>query len=316
MFPIIKKIIKGFKHPRIAIIYFIENSHLFDRMDDEKYLKLMWRMRFGTSLDLDHPQTYTEKMQWLKLYNRRPEYSDLVDKFEVKKIVADKIGDKYIIPTLGVWDSIEDIDWDSLPNQFVLKTTNGSDSSGVVICRDKNDFDIVSAKNKLAKSLKLDIYKTMREWPYKGIKKRIIAEAYLSDSGQKDGNTAEDEQLKDYKFYCFSGEPKFMMLASNRFSTHNFNFYDMSFNKLPITSVSGTRSEVEFEKPRKFEEMKEIASILSQGFAHIRVDLYYSGDNVYFGELTFFDTSGYDDFSSPEWNLQCGKWLVLPEKSA
>lgn len=313
-----KKFVKAIKHPSVALCYMIENSHLFDKMDDEKYLKMIWRVKFGTKLNLDNPKTFTEKLQWLKLYDRKPEYTNLVDKYEVKKIVAEKIGEQYIIPTLGLWNNVDEIDWESLPQQFVLKTTHGSDSGGVVICKNKNEFDRNAAIKKLSKSMRGDVYKTLREWPYKDINKRILAEAYLSDIQNADKQQStrdEQEQLKDYKFYCFGGEPKFMLIASNRFTSHNFNYYDMSFNKLPLTSAVGLQADVMFEKPMQFDEMKRIATILSQGFAHIRVDLYCSGGKVYFGELTFFDSSGYDDFSSEEWNKKCGDWIKLPEKT-
>lgn len=311
-----KKIAKAINHPSVALCYMIEKSHLFDSMSDENYLKMMWRIKFGTKLDLENPQTFTEKLQWLKLYDRKPEYTNWVDKYEVKRIVGDMIGDKYIIPTLGVWDTVEEIDWAALPQQFVLKTTHGSDSSGVVICQNKDEFDKAAAVKKLKKSMKSDVYKTMREWPYKDIKKRVIAEAYLTDSKNVDNQSISiggGGQLKDYKFYCFGGVPKFMLIASNRFTTHNFNYYDMEFNKLPLTSAVGSQSDVVFDKPEQFDEMKEIATILSQGFAHIRVDLYCSGGKVYFGELTFYDSSGYDDFSSEEWNRKCGDWIKLPK---
>ncbi|MCR4826972.1 MAG: glycosyl transferase [Bacteroidales bacterium] len=314
----IKKIVKAISHPSMTLCYLIECSHLFEGISDEKYLKMMWRIKFGTKLDLENPKTFTEKLQWLKLYDRKPEYTNLVDKYEVKKIVADMIGEKYIIPTLGVWDSVDEIEWGSLPQQFVLKTTHGSDSGGVVICKDKNTLDKKAAKKKLLKSMKSDVYRTMREWPYKNINKRIIAETYLTDLGTADNQCIADcgeSQLKDYKFYCFDGEPKFMLIASNRFTTHNFNYYDMKFNKLPLTSAVGSQADVVFDKPDQFDEMKEIATILSQGFAHIRVDLYCSGGQVYFGELTFYDSSGYDDFSSEEWNKKCGDWIKLPEES-
>lgn len=312
-----KRIVKAVKNPSMALCYLIESSHLFENMDDEKYLKMMWRIKFGYKLDLENPRTFTEKLQWLKLYDRKPEYTDIVDKYEVKKIVADKIGEEYIIPTLGLWNSVDEIDWDNLPQQFVLKTTNGSDSGGVVICKNKAEFDREAARKKLSKSLKSDVYKTMREWPYKNIKKRILAEAYLTDEYNTDNQQIENNggQLKDYKFYCFGGTPKFMLIASNRFTNHNFNYYDMDFNKLPLTSAVGSQAEVVFEKPERFDEMIKIATVLSQGFAHIRVDLYSSGGKVYFGELTFYDSSGYDDFSCEEWNKKCGDWITLPEKT-
>lgn len=305
----IRRIVKALKNPRMLVSYLVENFHLFDKMDDEKYLKMLWRIRFSSSLDLSNPQTFTEKLQWLKIHDRKPFYTSIVDKSLVKDYVAQKIGEDYIIPTLGIWNTPEEIEWDKLPRQFVLKTTNGSDSSGVVICKDINNFDKKEACKKLNKSLKGNVYYSLREWPYKNVIGRIIAEKYLSDLSEED--VSEKAQLRDYKFYCFSGIPKFMLIASNRFTAHNFNYFDMNFNKINLVSSVGNQSEEDFEKPSNFEEMKRVASILSKDFAHIRVDLYSCGGKVYFGELTFYDSSGYDDFSSSEWNLQCGKLINL-----
>lgn len=274
---------------------------------DKLFLKLKYRVMMGRSLDLNNPKTYTEKLQWLKLYNRKPEYTTMVDKFAVKKYVAGIIGEEYIIPTLGVWDTPEQIEWDMLPNQFVLKTTHGGGGEGVIICKDKRKFDTKTAVEKLNFLLRTDIYYTFREWPYKNVRKRIIAEKYLED-----GDTGE---LKDYKFYCFGGEPKVMLLASNRFTTHNFDYFDMNFNRLPMQSVVGNNSEAAFDKPERFEEMKHLAQKLSEGIPHIRVDLYYSQGKVFFGELTFFDASGYDDMSSNFWNTLWGSWIKLPKIS-
>ncbi len=272
---------------------------------DRIYLKLLYRLKLGRKLDLKNPKRFTEKLQWLKLYDRKPNYPKLVDKAEAKDYVAGIIGDEYIIPTLGVWNHPEDIDWDNLPDRFILKTTHGGGGSGVVICNDKSQFDKKMAIDKLNRSMKQDIYATLREWPYKDIPHRVIAEQLLEKDSQYD-------DIPDYKFYCFNGIPKVVLIATNRFTDHNFNYYDMEFNKLNITSSAGRNAAIVFSKPSRFEEMKEIALKLSQGFAHIRVDLYYSNNKIYFGELTFYDSSGFDNLSSDSVDLEWGSWIKLP----
>ena len=274
---------------------------------DRIYLKLLYRLKLGRKLDLKNPKRFTEKLQWLKLYDRMPNYPKLVDKAEVKDYVAGIIGDEYIIPTLGVWNHPEDIDWDNLPDRFILKTTHGGGGSGVVICNDKSQLDKKTAIDKLNRSMKQDIYATLREWPYKDISHRVIAEQLLDKDSQYD-------DIPDYKFYCFNGIPKIVLIATNRFTDHYFNYYDMEFNKLNITSSAGRNAAIEFSKPSQFEKMKEIASKLSHDFAHIRVDLYYSNNKIYFGELTFYDSSGFDNLSSDSVDLEWGSWIKLPKE--
>lgn len=274
---------------------------------DKLYLKLLYRFKLGRKLDLNNPKRFTEKLQWLKLYDRKPLYTKLVDKAEVKRYIADIIGEEYVIPTLGVWNNPEDIDWDSLPNRFILKTTHGGGGSGVIICNDKSQLNREKVIKTLNLSMKGNIYATLREWQYKDVPHRIIAEQLLDKDPQYD-------DVPDYKFYCFNGEPKVLLIATNRFTDHNFNYYDMGFKKLNITSSAGRNAAIEFSKPSCFEEMKEIASKLSQGFAHIRVDLYYSNNKIYFGELTFYDSSGFDNLSSDRIDLEWGGWIELPNK--
>ena len=289
--------------PSLAMLGLITRLNFL--FSDKIYLKLLYRLKLGRRLDLKCPRRFTEKLQWLKLYDRKPLYTKLVDKAEVKDYVAGIIGDEYIIPTLGLWNKPEDIDWNSLPDRFILKTTHGGGGSGVVICDDKGQLDKKKAVDKLNRSMKQDIYATLREWPYKDVPHRVIAEQLLDKDSQYD-------DVPDYKFYCFNGIPKVVLIATNRFSDHNFNYYDMEFKKLNITSSAGSNAAIEFSKPSRFEEMKEIASKLSQGFAHIRVDLYYSNNKIYFGELTFYDSSGFDNLSSDSVDLEWGGWIKLP----
>lgn len=275
---------------------------------EDFFLKLLFKACMHRELDLSNPKSYSEKLQWLKLYNRRSYYPRLVDKYEVKEYVASKIGDEYIIPTIGIWDSFESIDFEKLPNQFVLKTTNGGGSTGVVICKDKQSFDIDSARKKLNKSMHTNVY--MGEWPYKKIKPRIIAEKYMEDE--------ETGELRDYKFFCFDGEVKALFIATDRGVVGDqpkFDFYDESFTHLPFRQGHPHQTKKIIEKPKTFELMKEIASKLSQGEPHERIDLYEINGEVYFGEITFFHFGGLEPFEPIEWDYRFGEWLNLPNKT-
>lgn len=272
--------------------------------NDELYLKLLFRLYMGKKLNLEHPKTYCEKLQWLKLHDRKPEYTRMVDKVTAKEYVASIIGESYIIPTLGVWKSFDEIDFSILPNQFVLKTNNGGGGGGVVICKNKTTFNNKKAKKKLVRSMKANLYKTLREWPYKNIKSKILAEQFMQD---------DSGQLRDYKFFCFAGVVKVVLIATNRFTSHNFNYYDPLFNLLPIESRDGKRSNSVINKPKKWEEMIQIAEKLSKGIPFVRVDLYEVDNQVFFGELTFYDSSGYDDLSSEHWNMVFGDWIQLSD---
>lgn len=274
-------------------------------INDKNFYRLQYYAILGKLPNIDNPSLYTEKLQWLKLYDHNPLYTQIVDKYEVKQYISKIIGDQYIIPTIGVWDSPKDIDFNSLPNRFVLKTTFGGGGDGIAICRDKEHADINVIREKIEKSFNTNPYLRAREWPYKNVPHRVIAEKYMED---------DSGELRDYKFYCFDGIPKVMLVASNRFTNHNFNYFDMDFKVLPITSAMGSHAEVTFERPACFDEMKDIAAKLSAGFSHVRVDLYYCEGKTYFGELTLYDSSGFDDLNSEEWNQKFGDWLKLPEK--
>lgn len=291
------------EHPQVPLLTLLQKTGFL--FPDKAYLKLFYRLKMGRRLDLKEPQRYTEKIQWLKLYDRQPLYSTIVDKYAVKPYISKIIGENYIIPTIGVWNKPEEINWDALPDQFVLKTTNGGGGSGVVICKEKSKLIIQHTIRVLKESLKNDLYGRLREWPYKNVPPRVIAEKYMED---------ESGELRDYKFYCFNGEPKVMLLASNRFTSHNFNYYDMDFNLLPINSSMGAGSNKTFNRPEKFDEMKSLAGVLSKGFPHVRVDLYCINAQVYFGELTLYDSSGYDNLSSDAEDLRWGSWMDLPSK--
>jgi hypothetical protein len=276
-------------------------------LPDIAYLKLLFRYRMGKKLDLKHPQTYSEKLQWLKLYDRNPLYTTLVDKHEVKTYVAEHAGSQYVIPELGLWDTPAEIDWDSLPQSFVLKTTHGGGNIGVVVCKNKDDFDRVSAIKKLGASMQQNLYRDSREWPYKNIRKRVFAEAYMEDAATK--------ELRDYKFFCFDGEVKFLFVGSERQKKGEdvkFDFFDKDYNHL-ILRQGHPNAKVLPEKPSCFEEMKDVATALSKGLPHVRVDLYEADGHVYFGELTFYHFGGMVRFEPEEWDYKFGSWLKLPE---
>lgn len=296
----IRKVLTDSKFRKFEIVKFL--AHFYS---DRKYLETIFPLRTGYKLDLDNPQTYNEKLQWLKLYDHRPEYIQMVDKVEAKRFAARIISEEHIIPTLAIYERAEDIDFDALPNQFVLKCTH--DSGGIVICRDKSNLDRKAAVKKLARGLKKNYFYQNREWPYKNVKPRIIAEQYMSDAGGSN-------ELSDYKWFCFNGEPKAMFIATDRFARGEetkFDFYDTEFNHLPFTNGHPNAKKT-IVKPKGFEEMMQLARKLSEGIPHVRVDLYDINGKIYFGEMTFFHWSGTKPFVPQEWDYKFGSWIELP----
>lgn len=277
---------------------------LYDRMPDKEFLLRRYKSMMGKELDLSNPRTFNEKIQWLKLYNRKPEYTTMVDKVEVKKWVAKVIGEQYVIPTIGVWDKPEDIDFDSLPNQFVLKCNHNS-GIGMYICKDKNKINKEIIKKNLKKGLRENKYLYEREWAYKNVKRRILAEKFMQDKKSK--------ALNDYKFFCFNGEVKALFIATERQNPCDetrFDFFDADYNHLDF--VNGhPNATILPEKPQNFELMKKLASKLSKGIPHVRVDLYEVDGRVYFGEMTFYHWSGLMPFSPEEWDYTFGSWIDL-----
>lgn len=303
----IKTAIKLLKHNRNEFIASILMNLNF-LFPDKLYLTLLFRFKMGYWIDWKNPKTFSEKLQWLKLYGRKPEYTTMVDKYAVKEYVATIIGEEYIIPTLGVWDRPEDIDWDSLPDKFVLKTTHGGGGTGVIICKDKTTFDKDDAIAKLKKSLDKCIYKSLREWPYKNVRKRIIAETFLEESY----SIKDTCGLSDYKFYCFNGEPQIMMVSVGRFSDNLcFDYYDMEWNKTSLL-LGGPNSDINHKCPSCFEEMKNLCKKLSKDIPHVRCDFYIINNKPLFGELTFFDGSGLMKFLDHTWNYKLGAMIKLP----
>lgn len=276
---------------------------LLKLLPDKPYLKIKYYICCREHLSFKNPKTYNEKLQWLKIYDRNPEYSSLVDKYEVKRIVGEKIGFEHIIETYGVWDTFDEINFDELPDRFVLKCTH--DSGSVTICRDKKTFDVAQAKKKLERGLAFNVFRDGREWPYKNVKPRIIAEAYMEDSTYG--------ELRDYKFFTFGGVPKYVHIVSNRQNPNEEtygDFFDMDYQHVELT-IGHNNAPIPPEKPVNFERMIEFAKLLSKGTKQLRVDFYEVDGVLYFGELTFFHDSGFGDILPESWNRKLGDLIDL-----
>lgn len=295
-----RKVKKYWKNPYYALGYdMIKKCPKL--MTDRFYLKVLWKMLMGYELNLENPVTFNEKLQWLKLYDRNPLYTTLVDKYRVKQWVADRIGAEHVIPTLAVYKSVDEIDLDKLPSQFVLKCNH--DSGSVAVCRDKSTFDIETAKKKLGEALKRNFYWEAREWPYKNVKPLIFAEKYMEDIA--------DDTLTDYKWFTFHGDPKIMYISHDRGKKPYTNFFDKDFNALPIRMLDPNSNDP-IERPACFEQMKELVEKLADKFPQVRVDFYLVDDKVYFGEFTFYHNGGFFPVSPAKWNKILGDWILLP----
>ena len=281
----------------------IIDCRLFHFIPDKQFIKIKYRLIMNKKLDLNNPTTFNEKLQWLKLNDKKDIYHIMVDKYEVKKYVSSIIGSEYIIPTIDVFNNFDEIDFNKLPNQFVLKCTH--DSGGIVICKDKNQFDIKKARKTINKCLRRNYYYSYREWPYNGVRPRIIIEKYLQDSKRK--------TMRDYKFFCFNGIPKIMYLSEGleNHSTACMSFFDMNF--MPTDCKRRDYKLLNYipRKPDTFVQMKSFASVLSKGIPHIRVDFYEIDGHLYFGELTFFTCSGMVPFEDDKWDKKMGDWIKL-----
>jgi hypothetical protein len=275
--------------------------------DDETYLHWYYYLNMHKSLNLKTPLTYNEKLNWLKLYDRNPYYTTLVDKLKVKDVVAQKIGDEHVIKTLGIWKLAEDIEWDKLPDRFVLKTTHGGGNIGVMICRDKSTFDRTKAVANMNAALKQNLYYYSREWPYKDVEPMIFAEEYMED---------EHGELRDYKFFCFDGKCRMVEVLTERQTRKDAyaDFFDKDYSPLPFRGMH-QRNSITPEKPQGFDEMVSIAEQLSVGFPHVRIDLYVIKGRVYFGEYTFYHNGGVTRFKPSEWDEKIGSWLKLPNNT-
>ena len=273
------------------------------KLSDQKFLDICFHYYLGRKINWDNPKTYNEKLQWLKVHDRKDIYTTMVDKYEAKKYVADIIGQKYIIPTLGVYDNFDDIDFSKLPNQFVMKCTH--DSGGLIICTDKHKLNYKQAKKKMEKCLRVNYYNCWREWPYKNVKPRIIIEKYMSDK--------KTVGINDYKFFCFNGKVKLLFIATDRTSEKEetkFDFYDGNFKHLPIKN-GHPNATIPPKKPKNFEKMKELAEMLSKDIPHLRVDFYEINGKIYFGELTFSHWAGMVPFEPDEYDDLLGSWIDL-----
>ena len=285
-------------------IFLLARLGLLNHLSDVEFVKKQYLNVFDKELNLDNPITFNEKLQWLKVNDHRPEYSLMVDKFAVKDFVAKKIGRKYIIKTIGVWNSFEEIDFSVLPDRFVLKCTH--DSGGVVVCSDKEHFDAKKAKRKLNRSLRTDYFMLNREWPYKNVPRRIIAEEYLSSE------TAED--LVDYKFFCFGGKVKCFKCDIDRSRNHQTYYFDKNQKYMGFGELNyPPRDRVPFELPKTISQMMDLAEVLSEGIPFCRVDFYDVDGKIFFGEITFFPASGFGKFTDEKWDNKMGSWIQLPK---
>lgn len=271
------------------------------KISDRKYIELKYEVIMGKKLNLDKPKTFNEKLQWLKLYDRNPNYTNMVDKYEAKKYVSKIIGEDYIIPTFGIYNKFEDIDFKELPNQFVVKPTHTS--GNIYLCKNKNEINYKKLKKIINGWLKRKYYYIHREWPYKNVKPRIIIEKYMQDKNF-------NEDLKDYKFFCFNGKVKMILVCSNRFSNLNKTFFDENWKIFDFQEGNHGRDE-SIKKPINFEKMKELSEQLAQNLSFVRIDFYDINGKIYFGEITFFPSAGFEKFNPDKYDEFFGKMIKL-----
>lgn len=282
------------------------SSKIPDRwLPDKYFIRRAYRNMMGKELDLNNPQTFNEKLQWLKLHDRKKIYTKMVDKYEAKEYVASIVGEEYIIPTIGIYNSFDEIDFDKLPNQFVMKCTH--DSGGNVVCKDKSKLDIEKAREKINASLKTNYYWVWREWPYKNVKPRIIIEPYLEDK--------KETEIIDYKIMCFSGKAKLLFTCTERNTKNGLKvtFFDLDWNKLPFTRHYPASTK-KIKKPKNFNKMIKFAEKLSKDNIFLRVDFYEINNKLYFGELTFYPGAGIEEFEPEIWDKKIGDLIELPKK--
>lgn len=299
------KFYKVLKNPKKLFLYFL-NKRIFYLLPSKNFLKIKFRLKLDYKLCLKNPETFNEKLQWLKLYDKNPRYTNLVDKYQVRGIVEEMIGQEYLIPLLGVWKDFNEINFSQLPDKFVLKCTH--DSGSVFICKDKYTLNYKDIKSRINKALRKNYYYLSREWPYKHIKPRIICEKYLMDELNDD--------LKDYKFMCFNGKVKCCFVCSNRSSSKGLkiDIYDIDWNKMNFERVGHLNSQEVIERPTNYKKMIELSEKLSQNIPFIRVDFYEVNGKVYFGELTFFPGAGFEKFAPESYDYLLGSWIKLPQK--
>lgn len=297
------KLIKILKNPGYIFIA-LSRLGFFKKMNDEKYLCIVYKIRTGKTLNLEKPKTFNEKLQWLKLYDRKPEYTVMVDKYKARDYIAEKIGERYLIPLIGVWDDPDEIDFDALPNRFVLKCNHNS-GLGMCICKDKSVLNIKNVKKGLKRGLKQDYYLTGREWPYKNVPRKIIAEQFMK---------SDESGLTDYKVHCFNGEPKLILVCKDRFSKTGLteDFFSERWEHLDIRRPTHPNASNKTAEPEELSEMLTLARKLSENIPFLRVDFYIIEHKVYFSELTFYPASGFEKFVPEEWDSILGSYLQLP----
>ncbi|USD17470.1 glycosyl transferase [Priestia megaterium] len=288
------------RKPR-KLIRTLGSKGYFNWMDDKTYLKLVYWGETKQKLNLNNPITFNEKVQWLKLYDRDIQYSKYADKYEVRNFVKDKIGEDYLIPLIGIYNSVDEIKWDYLPEKFVIKCTHGSGSN--IICNNKSNLDINESTEKINTWMKKNWYWFGREWSYKNIKPRIICEKYMVDES--------GVELKDYKIFCFDGKPQLIQVDFNRFVHHKRNIYTTEWNFVDASIRYPNDASVKIERPSNLEKMLELASKLSESIPQVRIDFYSIKDNIYFGEMTFYHGSGFEEFEPKSLGVQMGQWIEL-----
>lgn len=296
---------KIIKDPKLILSYIISTKY-FNRVPDKAYLEMKYRIKMNKKLDFEKVKSFNDKLQWLKLYDRKDDYPYLVDKYHVRKFVKEKIGEEYLIPLVGVYDGLSELDFSKLPNQFVLKATH--DSGSVIVCKDKSKLNIKEVQKKLNKSLKTNFYYRHREWTYKNLKPRIICEKYMEDRSDRD--------LKDYKVFCFNGEPQIIQVDFDRFTSHKRNLYDLNWNYLSVEYKCSTDENVKIQKPKKLEEMLDLSRTLAEKLTFIRIDFYSINNKLYFGEMTFYPEAGFGKFKPEYYDLILGEKLILPNKTS
>ncbi|MFW5800371.1 MAG: ATP-grasp fold amidoligase family protein [Spirochaetota bacterium] len=296
------KLVKGFKNPYLILLYF-KKRWFYRLLTDKKYIKMMYRQKTGKKLNLNQPETFNEKLQWLKLYDRQKTYTDLVDKYRVREYIKNMIGEKYLIPLYGVYDKYEDIDFNILPEKFVIKPNHSS--GDIFICKDKNNIDHDLLRKRIKKWMKKNHYWVGREWVYKSINPKLIVEKYMTDES--------NYELKDYKFHCFDGEPRIIEVDFDRYTLHKRNFYNKEWKLLDFTIRYPNDTSKKITKPSNLSLMLEISRKLSQGIPYVRIDLYSAYDKVFFGEITFYHASGYQKITPTTMDYYLGDLINLPE---
>jgi hypothetical protein len=299
----ITKVKKAYKNPGLILPYILAFK-IFRLVPDRKFLKVLYKIRTGQILDLDNPLSFNEKLQWLKLYDRKSRYTLMVDKYEVRKYVKETIGEECLMPLLGVYDSYDEIDFDSLPNKFVLKASHAS--GNVFICKDKAEIDHAALRNTTNAWVNRNYYWLNREWPYKNVKPRLVIEEYISDKSGK--------ALKDYKIFCFSGEPRVIQVNSEKEKDIFFiNHFNLEWGEIELPRIKSKKNPLTPAKPKNLGRMLEICRLLSKDIPFLRVDLYETEKGIFFGETTFYPMAGFLDFADPEDDYLLGSWMELPK---